>query len=102
MSALSDAVRAARPQRDPRHRVSMLVNDWQAIEDAAATDERDTLERMRDAEFLTALRTAWANVKAAWLEDDSTQAFALIEMDLLLGVDEQGHPLDAHARQPAR
>ena len=105
----------------------MLVNDWQAIEDACAADdaerreqavdllldategvakiaaavrkaadERETLERMRDAEFLTALRTAWANVKAAWLEDDSTQAFALIEMDLLLGVDESGHPLDAH------
>lgn len=31
-----EAIKAAHVQRDPRHRVSMLVNDWQRIEDAIA------------------------------------------------------------------
>lgn len=30
------AVKDAKVQRDPRHRVSMLVNDWDRIEDAMA------------------------------------------------------------------
>jgi hypothetical protein len=34
LRALAEAVRTARVQRDPRHRVSMLVNDWLAIENA--------------------------------------------------------------------
>lgn len=32
---LARAVAKANPQRDPRHRVSMLANDWQAIVTAA-------------------------------------------------------------------
>lgn len=33
---LLEAIRAANVQRDPRHRISMLVNDWQRIEAAVA------------------------------------------------------------------
>lgn len=33
---VAEAVKAAKVQREPRHRVSMLVNDWARIEDALA------------------------------------------------------------------
>lgn len=37
---LADAIDEAQVQRDPRHRVSMLVNDWTRIDEArAALDE---------------------------------------------------------------
>lgn len=36
---LLEALKAASVQRDPRHRISMLVNDWERIERAIAKAE---------------------------------------------------------------
>lgn len=40
---------------------------------------------------LAAVRTAWANWKKAWSTGDSEEAYALMEMDSLLGVDAEGN-----------
>lgn len=45
--ALLAALKAANVRRDPRHRVSMLVNDWQRIEAAIARTE--AWQRIEDA-----------------------------------------------------
>ena len=40
------------------------------------------------------VRRCWQAWKDAWGTGDSEEAFALIEMDLLLGVDERGNVVD--------
>lgn len=37
------------------------------------------------------VREAWANWKKAWSTGDSEEAYALMEMDTLLGVDAEGN-----------
>ena len=69
---------------DDRNRIQRLLN-------AITLLERD-VERQQAVQdqALERLRTAWANLKASWSQGDSEEAFALMEIDTLLGVNERG------------
>jgi hypothetical protein len=67
--------------------VVILIGAWRDHEREIAR----LMAALRDSVDLDEVRKAWQNWKQAWGTGDSEEALALMEMDGLLGVDEQGN-----------
>ena len=82
--------------RAENERLKKTIAEWQQIHGTFTGDVHHACqvenERLRAAQdqALTRLRTAWAELKASWSQGDSEEAYALMGIDMLLGVNDQG------------